>query len=104
MNKPFTSETLIKTIETYIPKSKDKTKSDAKEIEEAPEEIIPDAALDETLESTTEFAHVSEEIVPEEQDSGEKFAMAERGASECPRKASERIVRRYGTIPARTEF
>ena len=71
LNKPFTSDTLIKTIETYIPKSKDKTKSDAKEIEEAPEEIIPDAALDETLESTTEFAHVSEEIVPEEQDSGE---------------------------------
>ena len=72
LNKPFTSDTLIKTIETYIPKAKDKTKSDREEIKPAPEKIAAEIAPEETLESTAEFARVSEEVVREEQDSGGK--------------------------------
>ena len=60
LNKPFTSETLIKTIETYIPKSKDKTKSDREEIKATPEEIAPESAP-ETARIDSEFARVSEE-------------------------------------------
>ena len=72
LNKPFTSDTLIKTIETYIPKSKDKTKSDRKEIEAAAEKIVPEIASDGAPESRAEVSRVSDEVVHEEQDDGEK--------------------------------
>ena len=66
LNKPFTSDTLIKTIETYIPKAKDKTPGDGDKSEPAAEEISPKVAVDEPLESKAESAAVSEETVREE--------------------------------------
>ena len=104
LNKPFTSDTLIKTIETYIPKAKDKTKSDREEIETAPEKIALEIAPEETLESTAGFARVSEEVVRKEQDSGEKSprqnAKPER-ADEEPASESFGCAERFDT--ARTE-
>ena len=104
LNKPFTSDTLIKTIETYIPKAKDKTKSDREEIETAPEEIAPEIAPEEALESTAEFARVSEEVVREEQDSGEKSPWQNakpESAGEEPASESFATAERFE--PARTE-
>ena len=86
LNKPFTSDTLIKTIETYIPKSTDKTKSEAEDVKSAPEKTAPKVP-DEALESTVESAPISEEIVREEKES-EKWQSAESEIPE-PKPVSE---------------
>lgn len=66
LNKPFTSETLIKTIETYLPKAKDQME----DAEVGSEKNLSEPA-DEPLESTPEFARISEEIVAEKEDNAE---------------------------------
>ena len=40
LNKPFTSETLLKTIQTYIPKSGDETEADPQNVEKMPAEDV----------------------------------------------------------------
>ncbi len=67
LNKPFTSETLIKTIETYLPKAKEQTE----ETEAVSEENSPETFAEEPLESTSEFCRVSEEIVTEKEENAE---------------------------------
>jgi len=58
LNKPFTSETLLKTIETYIPKSTDATEAKAGNVESMAEE---DTAATESAEQVPQFAAVIEE-------------------------------------------
>ncbi len=98
LNKPFTSDTLIKTIETYIPKSKDKTKGDREEIEAAPEKIEPEVPADEALESKPEVADVSEEIVREEQESEKSQKVESESVAE--KSVSEPVAAEETTAPA----
>jgi DNA-binding response OmpR family regulator len=98
LNKPFTSDTLIKTIETYIPKSKDKTKSDEQEVAAAPESAS-EVTTDPPPESTVGFARVSEEVVRQVEDSGK--ALPEEKSE--PAGASEEFVTPEFASPERFE-
>ena len=60
LNKPFTSETLLKTIQTYIPKSGDETEADPQNVEKMPAKDVP---ASESLESVPQFTAVTEEFV-----------------------------------------
>jgi DNA-binding response OmpR family regulator len=65
LNKPFTSETLLKTIETYIPKSSDAAEPKAQKVESAPEENAAPAELAQEVEEFAAVIEESAEEVPE---------------------------------------
>jgi DNA-binding response OmpR family regulator len=67
LNKPFTSETLLKTIQKYIPKSGDEIEAEGQDIEGTAEEEVaapePAEAVPQFAAVTEDYAAISEETV-----------------------------------------